>query len=180
MNCPTCGKDNPEDARFCGICGVSLIVSTASGIETATSELPKVSFPQAVKLGFKNYLKFNGRATRAEYWWWLLFIVLAGIVLAVVDTLTGTMGMFGDSGLLGQLFELAVLIPSFALGARRLHDINRTGRWLLLFWGSFPMAAIGGGILLVSFFLLDNFLILTVLGFAMAIGFGILGIRAES
>ena len=170
MNCPTCGKDNPEDARFCGICGVSLIVSTASGIGAAASELPKVSFPQAVKLGFKNYFKFSGRATRAEYWWWLLFTVLAGIVLNVVDTLTGTMGM------VGFLFELATLVPSFALGARRLHDINRTGWWLLWFLGSFPMAAIGGGILLVSFFLLDNFLILTVLGFAMAIGFGILGI----
>jgi uncharacterized membrane protein YhaH (DUF805 family) len=128
-----------------------------------------VSFPQAVKLGFKNYFKFSGRATRAEYWWWLLFTVLAGIVLNVVNTLTGTMGM------LVFLFELATLVPSLALGSRRLHDINRTGRWLLLFWGSFPMAAIGGGILLVSFFLLDNFLILTVLGFAMAIGFGILG-----
>ena len=134
MNCPTCGKDNPEDARFCGICGVSLIVSTASGIGAAAFELPKVRFPQAVKLGFKNYFKFSGRATRAEYWWWLLFIVLAGIVLAVVDTLTGTMGMFGDSGLLGFLFELATLVPSFALGARRLHDINRTGWWLLLWF----------------------------------------------
>ena len=67
-----------------------------------------------------------------------MFTVLAGIVLAVVDILTGTMGMFGDSGLreagasLGQLFELAVLVPSLALGARRLHDINRTGWWLLL------------------------------------------------
>ena len=53
-------------------------------------------------------------------------------MLAVVDIVTGTMGMFGDSGLLGQLFELAVLVPSLALGSRRLHDINRTGWWLLL------------------------------------------------
>ena len=43
-------------------------------------------------------------------------------------------------------------------------------------FGFFPIAAIGGGILLVSFFLLDNFLILTVLGFAMVIGGGILGL----
>ena len=97
-------------------------------------------------------------------------------MLAIVDTLTLTMGMFGDSGLLGFLFELAILVPSFALGVRRLHDINRTGWWLLLFLGGFPIAAIGGGILLVSFFLLDNFLILTVLGFAMVIGGGILGL----
>ena len=174
MYCPVCGKDNLEDSRFCGICGVPLIASTASGIETATSELPKVSFPQAVKLGFKNYFKFSGRATRAEYWWWLLFTVLTGIGLDVVDTLACTMGDSGQ-GLLGFLFKLATIIPSFALGVRRLHDINRTGWWLLV-WGFFPMAAIGGGILLVSFFLLDNFLILAVLGFAMAIGFGILGI----
>ena len=164
------------DSHFCPSCGAE-ITPPSSGAEqppqlpspTAASELPMVSFPQAVKLGFKNYFKFSGRATRAEYWWWLLFTVLAGIVLNVVDTLTGTMGM------VGFLFEFATLVPSFALGARRLHDINRTGWWLLWFLGSFPMAAIGGGILLVSFFLLDNFLILTVLGFAMAIGFGILG-----
>jgi len=134
MNCPTCGKDNPEDARFCGFCGISMIMSTASGIGTAAPELQKVSFPQAVKLGFKNYSKFSGRATRAEYWWWVLFTVIAGIVLAVVDTVTGTMGMFGDSGLLGVLFQLATLVPSIALGARRLHDINRTGWWLLLWF----------------------------------------------
>ena len=132
MDCPACGKDNPEDSRFCGSCGVSLIVSTASGIGTAASELPKVRFRRAVELGFKNYFKFSGRATRAEYWWWILFTVLAGIGLAVVDTLTATMGMFGDSGLLGVLFELATMVPTFTLSVRRLHDINRTGWWLLL------------------------------------------------
>ena len=123
------------DSHFCPSCGAE-ITPPSSGEEqppqlpspTAASELPKVSFPQAVKLGFKNYFKFSGRATRAEYWWWLLFTVLAGIVLNVVDTLTGTMGM------VGFLFELATLVPSFALGARRLHDINRTGWWLLLWF----------------------------------------------
>ena len=63
-----------------------------------------------------------------------MFTVLAGIVLAVLDTLTGTMGMFGDSGLLGGLFELGVIVPSLALGARRLHDINRTGWWQFLWF----------------------------------------------
>ena len=176
-HCRQCGAAILRiDSHFCPSCGAE-ITPPSSGAEqppqlpspTAASELPMVSFPQAVNLGFKNYFKFSGRATRAEYWWWLLFTVLAGIVLNVL-TITGTMGM------VGFLFELATLVPSFALGARRLHDINRTGWWLLWFLGSFPMAAIGGGILLVSFFLLDNLLILTVLGFAMAIGFGILGI----
>ena len=124
MDCAACGKDNPDDSRFCGTCGVSLSVSTASGIGTAASGLPRVSFPQAVSLGFKNYFKFSGRATRAEYWWWILFIVLTRIALLVVDTFT----FFGTS----LLFSLATLIPNLALGARRLHDINRTGWWQLL------------------------------------------------
>ena len=128
MKCPTCGNDNPAAAQFCGGCGTNLISREAS----VGAELPMVGFGEAISRGFRNYATFSGRATRAESWWWVLFTVLAGIVLAVVDTLTGTMGMFGDSGPLGQLFELAVLVPSLALGARRLHDINRTGWWLLL------------------------------------------------
>ena len=122
MNCPTCGKDNPEDARFCGVCGANLI----SGETSVGTELPMVGFGEAVSRGFRKYFTFSGRATRAEIWWWILFTVLAVIVLGVVDTFTGPMGIVGD------LFRLAALIPSLALGARRLHDINRTGWWLLL------------------------------------------------
>ena len=131
MKCLTCGNDNPTDAQFCGGCGGSLSISTSSGIGIGTAELPMVSFPQAINLGFKNYFKFSGRATRAENWWWVLFTVLAGIVLAVLDTLTGTMGMFGDSGLLGGLFELGVIVPSLALGVRRLHQQD----WLAVIIG---------------------------------------------
>ena len=130
MKCPQYGHDNPEDAEFCGRCGANLI----SGEASVGTELPMVGFGEAVSRGFRKYFTFSGRATRAEAWWWVLFIVLAGIVLAVVDTLTGTRGMFGDSGLPGFLFQLATLVPSFALGARRLHAINRTGWWLLLWF----------------------------------------------
>jgi len=70
MNCPTCGNENPEEAQFCGECVASLNASTVSGIGIAATELPMVSFPQAIKLGFKNYFNFNDRATRAEFWWW--------------------------------------------------------------------------------------------------------------
>ena len=127
------------------MCGASLSVSAGSDIGAALFELPMVSFMEAVKLGFSKYFRFSGRSTRAEYWWWTLFVVMADIVLAVVDTLTGTMGMFGDSGLLGALFELAILIPSFALGARRLHDIDRSGWWQLL-W----LVLVIGWIVLIS------------------------------
>ena len=73
MKCPQCGNDNPADARFCEGCGASLSAPAVSGIGVGTAELPKVSFIEAIKLGFNNYATFSGRATRAEYWWFYLF-----------------------------------------------------------------------------------------------------------
>ena len=71
-----------------------------------------VSFGEAIKLGFHGYVKFSGRSTRAEYWWWVLFVILTQQALNVVNIR------------IGILFGLAVLIPGLALGTRRLHDIN--------------------------------------------------------
>ena len=130
MKCRNCGNDNEENAQFCGGCGANLIPGEAS----VATELPMVGFSKAVSRGFRNYLNFSGRATRAELWWWALFTVLPGIVLGLVDSLTDAIGMFGSLGMLRGLFQLAILVPSLALCARRLHDINRTGWWLLLWF----------------------------------------------
>ena len=103
-----------------------------------------VRFGEAIRRGFSNYFKFSGRSTRAEYWWWTLFVPVAQIILAVVGT------FIGDSGLLVPLFGLATLVPGLALGARRLHDINRSALWLLGLLGFFPLVLPG----LVMFVLL--------------------------
>lgn len=95
-----------------------------------------VSFQNAVGLGFQHYFDFKGRSTRSEYWWWLLFVVLAGIALTIVDMGIGTFNYESGDGLLSGLFKLATLIPGLALGARRLHDINKSAWWLLM-WLSF-------------------------------------------
>ena len=96
-----------------------------------------VSYPEAIKLGFARYGDFTGRSTRAEYWWWVLFLVLADGLLTIVDMGIGTYNTQSDLGLLGGLFGLSTLIPSFALGARRLHDINKSGWWQLMWFGFF-------------------------------------------
>lgn len=70
MKCPACGNDNQTDAQFCEECGVSLGAFTASGLEAAYSELPMISFINAIMLDFNNYFMFSGRSARAEYWWW--------------------------------------------------------------------------------------------------------------
>ncbi|ANJ67332.1 hypothetical protein A9404_08010 [Halothiobacillus diazotrophicus] len=76
----------------------------------------------------KQYAVFNGRARRAEYWYFVLFNLIISIVLGIVDGMLGSSGV----GLLGGLYSLAVLIPSLAVSVRRLHDTNRSGWWLLL------------------------------------------------
>ena len=128
MNCQTCGKDNSEDAQFCGECGVSLSTPTAIGAGIATSELPMVSFIDAISRGFNNYVTFSGRATRAENWWWVLFLIIGGVSLSIVENIAGM------PSVLSGIFQVATLIPSFAVGVRRLHDINRSGWWLLLWF----------------------------------------------
>ncbi len=135
MKCTGCGSDNPENAQFCGRCGVSLSASTPTDVGIDAAELPMVDFGTAVKLGFQRYVDFSGRSTRAEYWWWELFLTVVSVALIIADTLTGNSSTFGWlGGLLTTLFTLATIIPSLAVGVRRLHDINRTGWWLLLWF----------------------------------------------
>ncbi|MEV6670024.1 DUF805 domain-containing protein [Streptomyces sp. NPDC051162] len=93
----------------------------------------------------KKYTVFTGRAHRTEFWMFTLISVLISIVLAVIDTALGT------KPLLGVLYSLAVLLPSLAVGARRLHDTNRTGWWLLI-----SLIPIIGGIVLIVFWALPG------------------------
>ena len=72
------------------------------------------------------YADFSGRARRSEFWWFALFNFVTQIILQVVD---GT--LFGFN-LLSTIFALAVLIPSIAVGVRRLHDRDMAGWWILL------------------------------------------------
>ena len=74
----------------------------------------------AVKKCFANYVVFTGRAPRSEYWWWMLFVVLTMMILSRVSI---------D---IANIFSLAVLLPGIAVGARRLHDMGKSGWWQLI------------------------------------------------
>ena len=128
MNCSVCSAELEGGAQFCGVCGTRVEGNDfLPGANEQGDEQPMVGFTQAISLGFSNYINFQGRATRAEYWWWTLFIVIADVVLGIVDSILGT-------GFLGSLFGLAIIIPGLALGARRLHDIGKSGWWQLLWF----------------------------------------------
>ena len=89
-----------------------------------------MNFQQAVQSGFSNYAKFRGHAARSEFWWFQLFIVLGGIVAAVLDLLANSNVLGGEP--LATLFYLATIIPGLAVSVRRLHDTDSSGWWLLL------------------------------------------------
>lgn len=76
----------------------------------------------------KKYADFSGRARRTEFWMFALFNVVIGVGLSIVE------GIFGGPGVLSGLYTLAVLIPGIAVGVRRLHDTNRSGWWLLIWF----------------------------------------------
>jgi uncharacterized membrane protein YhaH (DUF805 family) len=99
----------------------------------------------------KKYAVFSGRSRRAEYWYFVLFNIIVGIVLGWIDALLGTRGSYAGAGLLSGIYGLAVLIPTLAVSVRRLHDIDRTGWWILI--GLVPLI---GGIVLLVFALLDG------------------------
>lgn len=80
----------------------------------------------------KKYATFEGRAHRKEYWMYVLIYVLISVVLHVVDSIAGTVEPESGAGLLSSLFVLGTLLPSMAVTVRRLHDIGRSGWWILI------------------------------------------------
>lgn len=82
----------------------------------------------AIRACLRNYANFSGRARRAEFWWWQLFCFAASFVGSLFDVAAFQL----DIGFFGGLFSLFVFVPTLAVGARRLHDTERSGWWLLL------------------------------------------------
>ena len=145
MKCPACGYVNPTDSRFCGECGVSLGQPAASGTGLRTAELSMVNFSDAIKLGFKNKVKFSGRSTRAEFWWFYLFSILGFyglmIILGAVAGISGSLVPL----LIGYVAAILIFgIPQLALSSRRLHDAGRSAWWFLI-----ALIPFGGIVLLI-------------------------------
>jgi uncharacterized membrane protein YhaH (DUF805 family) len=80
----------------------------------------------------KKYATFSGRATRTEYWYFILFYILIFIGLVTIDCATGTFSSETGMGILGNVYSLIMFIPSLAATVRRLHDTGRSGWWLLV------------------------------------------------
>jgi uncharacterized membrane protein YhaH (DUF805 family) len=87
-----------------------------------------MGFSEAINTCFSKYATFDGRAARPEYWYFALFVFIVDLVLQALErTGLGYIAIIANF-----LFSLAVLLPSIAVGVRRLHDIDRSGWWLLI------------------------------------------------
>jgi uncharacterized membrane protein YhaH (DUF805 family) len=80
----------------------------------------QMDFKTAVITCFTKYIDFDGRASRSEMWWFVLACFLAGLIVGMI------------AGPLGAIVSVATLLPSLAVGVRRLHDIGKSGWWILI------------------------------------------------
>jgi len=87
-----------------------------------------MTFTESIRTCFSKYVTFSGRATRSEFWWWTLFVVLASFVLSLIDA---SILKAPDIGALYAIFSLATFLPGISVMVRRLHDVNKSGWW---FW----------------------------------------------
>ena len=94
-----------------------------------------MNFFDAVKICFVKYTNFSGRASRSEFWLFVLFTFVVSLMLGFLDPLiAGVPFMDYDEVFapLSTIFTIAIIIPSIAVNVRRLHDVNRSGWWLLI------------------------------------------------
>ena len=102
-----------------------------------------MSFGEAIQTVFRKYAEFMGRAGRAEFWWWALFAVLVASALNLFDVIG-----IGDNANLGSLLAglwgIAILLPSLAVGVRRLRDSGYPWGWMF-----FLLVPFAGAVLLI-------------------------------
>jgi uncharacterized membrane protein YhaH (DUF805 family) len=113
-----------------------------------------MSFGQAVSSAFSQYVTFSGRARRSEYWYWVLFAALVGLVANILDGVLGLHWTNSTSaaqvGWIATVAGLLLVLPSIAVTFRRLHDTGRSGWWWLL------SAICGLGAIILFFFCLGD------------------------
>jgi uncharacterized membrane protein YhaH (DUF805 family) len=103
-----------------------------------------MNFADAVKSGFKNFVNFRGKASRSEFWYWVLFRILLSLVLGTIegavwpatlasgDLVTDLTAAFSAPTPLTSIATLVLFLPDLSVLARRFHDAGFSAKWLLL------------------------------------------------
>jgi len=148
------GAAHPDVPVWCQFTGTMLLEKPHRLLDLLGGVF--MSYLEAVKAGFTNYAKFNGRASRSEFWWFLLFVVIVYAVLYAIIGIFGgftvtdangvdSMSVTGVPFFILAIFWIALLLPVVGIQFRRLHDANHSAWWWLI--GFVPF----GGIVLIIF-----------------------------
>lgn len=129
MLCHFCKEEIQDGAIKCKHCGSDLTSIEQSNVLCDVVEQPAISYYVAV---LKKYATFSGRARRKEYWFYVLFNSIVSLVLSAFDGVLGVYDYETGIGLFASVYGLAVLLPGVAVCVRRLHDIDKSGWFLLL------------------------------------------------
>ena len=92
------------------------------------------------KVVFENYVNFNGRARRSEYWYYTLVTVIISIILTIIDKTTGLTFGIAESGIISSVYSLLVFLPGLSVLVRRLHDVGKSGWFFFIVF--IPIAGI--------------------------------------
>ena len=90
-----------------------------------------MSFTESIGTCFRKYVDGNGRASRSEFWYFQLFLIVIGTIAGWVDSAVFGTGL-GDTGMVSTVIMLGTLLPSICVSVRRLHDVNKSGWWFLI------------------------------------------------
>ena len=95
-----------------------------------------MGFGQAISSGFSNLTNFSGRASRSEFWWWMLFVwivnVIVGTILNIAMPNDGTNSMGFFASVAWWIVYVIFFLATLGVAVRRLHDTGRSGWWVLL------------------------------------------------
>jgi uncharacterized membrane protein YhaH (DUF805 family) len=94
-----------------------------------------INFTDSIKVCFKKYFVIEGRASRSEYWYWFLFVFILGLFVDYLDALISGVPWLeyeNPYGPLAIILTVITFLPGLAVGVRRLHDVNKSGWWLLI------------------------------------------------
>tara|TARA_B110000971_G_scaffold48533_1_gene48581 strand:- start:27 stop:446 length:420 start_codon:yes stop_codon:yes gene_type:complete len=91
-----------------------------------------MNFGQSITACFSKFSTFSGRASRSEFWWFYLFFTLMSWAASIVGAVTLGIGMEAGATALSTVLQLIFLLPWLAVASRRMHDINKSGWWILI------------------------------------------------
>ena len=146
MYCYNCGKPVDPKIQYCLNCGVKL------NQEEDTYKPKKVGFVEAYQRYWKNYVNFSGRATVAEYWFVVVWNLIIGFATSALQKISGYTAWYDSllefitfggefppiapfaiiAAIIVYMWELANLLPGLALTVRRLHDVGKSGWYILM------------------------------------------------